>query len=219
MKKLLLFLLMISCNTSNVPAGFSKIESIKPPIFLEIRYSGKDNFLGRTVKGYENPRNVLTNETIKALSIIQKTLLKKGFGLKLYDGYRPQKSVNDFIEWSKKISDTLTKQKYYPNEKKDSLLFKGYIAQKSGHSRGSTVDVTLIYIDSLNYGKELDMGSGWDFFGKESWTNYDSITELQKNNRNYLQTIMNQNGFRSYSKEWWHFTLSNEPYPNTYFDF
>ena len=161
----------------------------------------------------------MTNETIEALSIIQKTLLKKGFGLKLYDGYRPQKSVNDFIEWSKKISDTLTKQKYYPNEKKDSLLFKGYIAQKSGHSRGSTVDVTLIYIDSLNYGKELDMGSGWDFFGDESWINYDSITELQKNNRNYLQTIMNQNGFRSYSKEWWHFTLSNEPFPNTYFDF
>lgn len=219
MKKLLLFLLMISCNKSNVPAGFSKIESIKPPIFLEIRYSGKDNFLGRTVKGYENPRNVLTNETIEALSIIQKSLLKKGFGLKLYDGYRPQKSVNDFIEWSKKINDTLTKQKYYPNEKKDSLFFKGYIAQKSGHSRGSTVDVTLIYIDSLNYGKELDMGSGWDFFGKESWINYDSITELQKNNRNYLQTIMNQNGFRSYSKEWWHFTLSNEPFPNTYFDF
>ena len=221
MKKLLflLFLFLNSCSTSNVPLGFSKIESVDPPILLDIRYSGSDNFLGRSVKGYENPKNILTNETIEALKIIQKALEKNGLGLKLYDGYRPQKSVNDFIEWSKIISDTLTKQKYYPDEKKDSLFFKGYVAEKSGHSRGSTVDVTLIYTDSINYGKELDMGSIWDFFGNKSWIDYDSITDLQKQNRNYLQTIMNENGFKSYSKEWWHFTLINEPYPNTYFDF
>ena len=114
MKKLLflLFLFLNSCSTSNVPLGFSKIESVDPPILLDIRYSGADNFLGRSVKGYENPKNILTNETIEALKIIQKALEKKGLGLKLYDGYRPQKSVNDFIEWSKIISDTLTKQKY-----------------------------------------------------------------------------------------------------------
>ena len=222
MKKFILFLFFLflnGCNSSNIPPGFSKIESIEPPILLEIRYSGSDNFLGRTVVGYENPKNILTNETIKALTKIQKILSKNGLGLKLFDGYRPQKSVNNFVEWSKEISDTLTKEKYYPDEKKDSLFFKGYVAEKSGHSRGSTVDVTLVYTDSINYGKELDMGSGWDFFGNKSWIDYDSITDLQKNNRNYLQAIMNQNGFKSYSKEWWHFTLINEPYPHTYFDF
>ena len=221
MKKLLflLFLFLNNCNTSDVPSNFSKIERIKPPILIDIRYSGSDNFLGRTVIGYESPKNVLTNEVIEALTRIQKILSKNGLGIKLYDGYRPQKSVNDFIEWSNKISDTLTKQKYYPDEKKDSLIIKGYIAKKSAHSRGSTIDVTLIYTDSINYGKELDMGSGWDFFGIKSWIDYDSISDLQKKNRNYLQNIMNQNGFRSYSKEWWHFTLIDEQYPNTYFDF
>ena len=221
MKKLLflLFLFLNNCNTSDVTSNFSKIEIIKPPILIDIRYSGSDNFLGRTVKGYESPKNVLTNEVIEALTRIQKILSKNGLGIKLYDGYRPQKSVNDFIEWSNKISDTLTKQKYYPDEKKDSLIMKGYIAKKSAHSRGSTIDVTLIYTDSINYGKELDMGSGWDFFGIKSWIDYDSITDIQKKNRNYLQNIMNQNGFRSYSKEWWHFTLIDEPYPNRYFDF
>ena len=218
-QQLFLLLFLNSCNTSNVRSDFSKIESIEPPILIDIRYSGSDNFLGRTVKGYESPKNILTNEAIDALTIIQKILSKNGLGLKLYDGYRPQKSVNDFIYWSKKTSDTLTKQKYYPDEIKDSLIVKGYIAEKSSHSRGSTVDVTIIYTDSVNYGKELDMGGGWDFFGIKSWIDNDSITDLQKKNRNYLQNIMNQNGFRSYSKEWWHFTLINEPYPNTYFDF
>ena len=224
MKKLIPLLIVIplffSCNTSNLPAGFSKIESIEPPILVDLRYSGSDNFLGRTVKGYENPKNILlTNETIDALTKVQKNLSKKNLGLKLFDGYRPQKSVNNFVEWAKDLNDTVTKSKYYPNEKKDSLFFKGYISEKSGHSRGSTVDITLIFTDSINYGKELDMGSGWDFFGNKSWIDYDSITDLQKNNRNYLQKIMNQNGFKSFSKEWWHFTLIDEPYPNTYFDF
>ena len=224
MKELVLLLLFIplvfSCNTSNVPGGFSKIESIEPPILIDLRYSGSDNFLGRTVKGYENPRNILlTNETIDALTKVQNTLSKTNLGLKLFDGYRPQKSVNNFVEWAKDLKDTVTKSKYYPKEKKDSLFFKGYISEKSGHSRGSTVDITLIFTDSINYGNELDMGSGWDFFGNKSWIDYDSITDSQKNNRNYLQNIMNQNGFKSFSKEWWHFTLIDEPYPNTYFDF
>ena len=114
MKKLILLLLFIpfvfSCNTSNVPVGFSKIESIEPPILIDLRYSGSDNFLGRTVKGYENPRNILlTNETIDALTKVQKTLSKTNLGLKLFDGYRPQKSVNNFVEWAKDLKDTVTK--------------------------------------------------------------------------------------------------------------
>ena len=221
MKKLILLLLcfILGCKKHDHPAGFSKVEDVKPPILIDIRYSGTDNFLGRPVIGYENPKNVLTNETINALVKIQKALLKDGLSLKLFDGYRPQKSVNDFVEWSKNLTDTMTKNKYYPNEKKENLFIKGYIAEKSSHSRGSTVDVTLVYTDSINYGKELDMGSCWDYFGNKSWYDYDSLSDIQKYNRNYLKITMVQNGFKPYSKEWWHFTLIDEPFDQTYFDF
>lgn len=221
MKKLMLILIFLiaSCKKNSIPTNFSKIENIEPKIYLDIRYSGSENFTGRTVVGYENPKKVLTNKTIDALTKIQKVLSKKSLGLKLFDGYRPQKSVNDFVEWSKDLSDTLAKSKYYPNEKKDSLFFKGYIAKKSSHSRGSTVDVTIIYTDSINFGKELDMGGFWDFFDNKSSFEYNNLTDIQKYNRKYLRMIMTKNGFKPYSKEWWHFTLIDEPYDQTYFDF
>ena len=146
-------------------------------------------------------------------------LNKQNLGLKIFDGYRPQKAVNHFIRWAKKLNDTVKKKKYYPMVRKDKLFEEGYIAERSGHSRGSTVDVTLIRIDSLNYGQELDMGSEWDYFGVKSWINYDSISYLQKENRRLLQNVMIKNGFKPYSKEWWHFTLDNEPFSEKYFDF
>jgi len=219
MKKLIPLLIVIplffSCNTSNLPAGFSKIESIEPPILVDLRYSGSDNFLGRTVKGYENPKNILlTNETIDALIKVQKILSKKNLGLKLFDGYRPQKSVNNFVEWAKDLNDTVTKSKYYPNEKKDSLFFKGYISEKSGHSRGSTVDLTIIDIKN---NKELDMGTTYDFFGEESWIDYSKLSSKQRANRLLLQSLMKKYGFRPLKEEWWHFTLHNEPFPEKYF--
>ena len=215
----LFFITFLACKNNPIPEGFVSLEDSVPSLLIELRYSTKDNFVGEIIDGYRDPKIVLTLETANALRKVQNELNKQNLGLKIFDGYRPQKAVNHFIRWAKKLNDTVKKKKYYPMVTKDKLFEEGYVAERSGHSRGSTVDVTLIYTDSINYGKELDMGSGWDFFGNKSWIDYDSITDIQKNNRNYLQAIMNQNGFKSYSKEWWHFTLINEPYPDTYFDF
>jgi D-alanyl-D-alanine dipeptidase len=142
-----------------------------------------------------------------------------GLGLKIYDAYRPQTAVNDFIHWSKIPSDTLTKHIYYPTLAKNRLFDLGFIASKSGHSRGSTVDLSLIYLKGKNKGKEVDMGGSWDFFGELSNFSYPAISEKQKANRNLLRELMLANGFKPYDKEWWHFTLNQEPFPQTYFNF
>ena len=139
-----------------------------------------------------------------------------GLGLKLFDGYRPQRAVDHFVRWAKIPGDTLMKAQFYPNIPKSELFKKHYISTHSGHSRGSSIDVTLI---DFNTCEELDMGSPYDFFGQESWVNYQDITEAQKNNRQLLQGIMLKHNFRNYPKEWWHFTLRWEPFPKTYFDF
>ena len=136
--------------------------------------------------------------------------------LKVYDGYRPQRSVNHFIRWAKDLNDTINKSEFYPDVAKRNLFKEEYIASRSGHSRGSTIDLTII---DGNTGKPLDMGSPYDFFGKQSWVDYDSITESQKKNRQLLQRVMLKYNFRNYPKEWWHFTLRWEPFPKTYFDF
>ena len=150
---------------------------------------------------------------------VQRELSQHGMGLKLFDGYRPQRAVNDFIAWSLDPADTLTKAQYYPSLPKDELFDRGYIAKRSGHSRGSTVDLTIVYTAGVNQGKELDMGSPWDFFGSISWFETAQISSEQMAQRRFLQEIMVSNGFRPYAKEWWHFTLEEEPFPNTYFDF
>tara|TARA_B100001989_G_scaffold127840_1_gene90319 strand:+ start:1341 stop:2006 length:666 start_codon:yes stop_codon:yes gene_type:complete len=214
-----LFFAFISCNNKSIPKGFVSLEESIPSLLIELRYSTTENFVGEIIDGYSDPKIVLTLETVNALKKVQSELNKQNLGLKIYDGYRPQKAVNHFIRWAKILSDTINKEKYYPMVRKDKLIEEGYIAKRSGHSRGSTVDVTLIRIDSLNYGQELDMGSEWDYFGVNSWINYDSISYLQRENRRLLQNIMVKNGFKPYSKEWWHFTLDNEPFTEIYFDF
>jgi D-alanyl-D-alanine dipeptidase len=221
MKKLfyLFFIAFLACKNNPIPDGFVSLEESVPSLLIELRYSTTDNFVGEIIDGYRNPKIVLTLETVNALNKVQNELNKQGLGLKIFDGYRPQKAVNHFIRWAKKLNDTLKKEKYYPMVRKDKLFEEGYVAERSGHSRGSTVDVTLIRIDTLNYGQELDMGSEWDYFGVKSWTNYDSISSLQKENRRLLQDVMIKFGFKPYSKEWWHFTLENEPFSKTYFDF
>jgi D-alanyl-D-alanine dipeptidase len=221
MKKLfyLFFIAFLACKNNPTPDGFVSLEESVPSLLIELRYSTTDNFVGEIIDGYRNPKIVLTLETVNALNKVQNELNKQGLGLKIFDGYRPQKAVNHFIRWAKKLNDTLKKEKYYPMVRKDKLFEEGYVAERSGHSRGSTVDVTLIRIDTLNYGQELDMGSEWDYFGVKSWTNYDSISSLQKENRRLLQDVMIKFGFKPYSKEWWHFTLENEPFSKTYFDF
>ena len=149
---------------------------------------------------------------------MQHELNKQHLGLKIYDAYRPQKAVNHFARWAKKLNDTLKKNEYYPNVKKKNLFKEEYIAYRSGHSRGSTVDLTIIDLSTPEK-KELDMGSSYDFFGHESWVSYTNLSKEQLGNRLFIQKIMKKYNFKNYIQEWWHFTLQNEPYPNTYFDF
>jgi len=168
------------------------------------------------VDGYESGKCIISLEAAKALKKAQEELYNYNMCLKVYDAYRPQRAVNHFVRWAKQINDTLTKQQFYPEVDKRNLFKAGYIASQSRHSSGSTVDISIV--DAAT-GKELDMGSPWDFFGERSWVAHDKLTDKQKANRSLLQRIMLKNGFRNYPKEWWHFTLRGEPYRNQYFDF
>ncbi len=211
-----LILSSLTGQSETLPKGFVHIKDVVLEVKYEIRYSGKNNFLGRPVKGYEAPEALMTKEAAYALKAVQTELNAKGLGLKIFDAYRPQRAVNDFIAWAKILSDTLQKRAYYPDVPKSELFKRGFIATKSGHTRGSTVDLTIV---DMKTGKELDMGSPYDFFGDISRHDAQRITSAQKQNRSQLKTVMEKHGFKSYSVEWWHYTLKNEPYPDTYFDF
>ena len=208
-----LFFLISFSQSSN---DFIDIKEYIPNIIIDLKYASNDNFTGRIVNGYESPICLLTAEAASSLRNIQTILNKSGYSLKIYDAYRPQRSVNHFINWSKNPSDTINKSYYYPNLLKSNLFKLGYIASKSSHSRGSTVDITLV---DINSGKEVDMGSVWDLFGVRSGYGYESISIIQKANRKLLRELMVAHEFLPYDKEWWHFSLNNEPYPDTYFDF
>ena len=212
----LVFILGYSLCFGQVPEGFVDASKYIPNLEIELRYFGYNNFVGRPIHGYDAHILYLTKPTAQALRKVQKELERDGLCLKIYDGYRPQRAVNMFMTWAQELNDTLKKNTFYPQVKKKNLFKEGYIASKSGHSRGSTVDVTVV---DLKTGEPLDMGSPYDFFGLSSWVDYDQLTEEQKSNRRLLQMVMQRNGFKNYSKEWWHFTLKNEPFPNTYFDF
>jgi len=217
MKKYILFILMFSTLVSaDLPKGFMYVQEKIPSIDLDMRYYSENNFVGRTIDGYLAPKAILTTEATLALLVVQNELKKFGIGLKVYDAYRPQKAVNHFVRWSKDLKDMKRKELYYPTVEKKNLFDEGYIAKKSGHSRGSTVDLTLIDLESK---KVLDMGSTFDFFGKPSWLNYHNITIEQKTNRMLLNFVMLKYGFKSYAQEWWHFTLKNEPFKKSYFNF
>src|SRR5690606_6683037 len=172
--------------------------------------------VGVPIDGYNANKLILTEKAAHALKLVQKELLQQNLCLRVYDGYRPQQAVNHFMRWAKDLNDTLTKQQFYPEIQKNLLFKEGYIASKSGHSRGSTVDLTIV---NANTNEPLDMGGPYDFFGKESWTNYDGITEQQKANRQLLKSIMQKHGFVNFHKEWWHYSLYEEPFPDIYFDF
>jgi D-alanyl-D-alanine dipeptidase len=190
-------------------------ESI-PGIKLDVRYFSADNFMGTRVDGYHKAVILVSKSAAHALTTVQKSLGEQGFGLKIFDAYRPQKAVDHFVRWAADPADTLTKQKYYPNLPKDRLFELGYIARKSGHTRGSTLDLTIVRLSS---GEELDMGSPWDFFGEISHHDSPLVGEQATSNRNLLRQVMVENGFSPYANEWWHYTLEDEPFPDTYFDF
>lgn len=203
-------------QAAELPAGFTYVTTVIPDIVIDLRYHGNNNFMGRRVNGYNSPEAILTEAAAAALDNVQQELKKNEMGLKLFDAYRPQQAVNHFKEWAQDHADTLMKQQLYPGIDKKDLFKLGYIAERSGHSRGSTVDVTIIH---LTTGEEWDMGTEFDFFGPESGYATDAITPGQTANRSFLRTLMVKNGFKPYEAEWWHFTLDLEPFPDTYYDF
>ncbi len=216
-KRLTVFLLFTFVLASaQLPKGFVYVKAIIPTLNVDLRYASKNNFIGKKISGYQDNQLILTKPAALALKRIEEELEDKNLCLKVYDGYRPQQAVNHFISWVHKPNDTINKQEYYPYIKKKNLFKKQYIATRSGHSRGSTVDLTII---DGRTGLVLDMGSPYDFFGDESGVYYKNISKHQKENRAILQTVMKKHGFRGYSKEWWHFTLNGEPFKNTYFNF
>ncbi len=212
----LLTLALTSKKQSVLPEGFVYVSTVIPDLDVELRYYANNNFVGDTIQGYKSDRLILTNDAAKALKLVQDELRMQNICLKVYDGYRPQRAVDHFMVWARDLGDTINKQQYYPRVEKRNLFNEGYIASKSGHSRGSTVDLTLT---DGNTGEPLDMGSPYDFFGEESWVEYEDISVEQKSNRVLLQKVMQKHNFRNYANEWWHFTLRWEPFPETYFDF
>jgi len=202
---------------ANLPEGFVYLDKIIPNMTLELRYYTNHNFLGVRVDGYEENRSIISKKAAEALKNLQEELNSYGLGIKVFDSYRPQKAVDHFVRWARVLDDTLTKSEFYPKVDKKNLFKKGYIAPKSSHTRGSTVDLTII---NLKDGKELDMGSNFDYFGKLSWVHTpENISMEQQSHRMLLQTLMNKYGFNNYNEEWWHFTLRDEPFPETYFNF
>ncbi|TMP86862.1 peptidase M15 [Pseudoalteromonas ruthenica] len=197
------------------PSEFVAIADIAPSIQKDIRYFGRDNFVGTTIDGYLAPKCLLHQDAAKALAKVQKKALQQGMTLKVFDCYRPQRAVDHFVRWVNDTSAQDTKAHYYPNLDKGVLL-GDYIAAKSGHSRGATVDLTLVDMAS---GEELDMGSAFDMFDPISNTDDPRINAQQRKNRYLLRDLMTAQGFAPYAMEWWHFSLKPQPYPDTYFDF
>lgn len=201
---------------SDDASDFVLLSEAVPDAILEIRYYSTYNFVGDRIDGYEEPVALLTKEAADALRAVSDELVEKGYRLKIYDAYRPQMAVTNFVEWAKDADDTRMKEYFYPELDKDVLFPQGYIAEHSGHSRGSTVDLTLFDMETE---KEVDMGGTFDYFGELSHPDYTGITDEQYANRMILRDAMVNHGFRPLEEEWWHFTLDDEPYPETYFTF
>lgn len=242
MKKLV-FLFLITLPpylfSQEIPEGFVEIREVIPDVILDLRYITNHNFLGVPVEGYSAEKCYITKAAADSLAKVQDELKKFNLALKIYDAYRPQRAVDHFVRWAKDLSDTLTKKEFYPTVDKSRLFVDGYIAEKSGHSRGSTVDLTIVPIplpfqpefdiddqcacyesvDKRFEDNSIDMGTGFDCFHNLSHTENPKLTPQQRANRLLLKSLMDKYGFKNLAEEWWHFTLRNEPYPNTYFDF
>ncbi|WP_204723375.1 M15 family metallopeptidase [Fastidiosibacter lacustris] len=221
------------------PSDFINIKSVIPTIQVSVRYYTDNNFVGRRIKGYETPVCLLTKKATLALKKVQDQLLPMGLSLKVYDCYRPQTAVNDFADWAENLNETQMRTEYYPTVDKSNLFKEGYIDYHSGHSRGSTVDLTIIPLDSKipiydpkkkqapctsaqhlrSPDNSLDFGTGFDCFSPMSHPSYQNLSPQIKANRLLLRTLMIEAGFKPLETEWWHFTLKEEPYPKIYFDF
>jgi len=223
-----------------IPPDFADAERVIPSACFDIRYYGNYNFVGERIDGYEAPKCYLTKEAATALAKVQEELKPFGLSLKIFDCYRPQRAVDHFIRWARDVKDVRMRTEFYPVVDKRNLFRDGYIAARSGHSRGSTVDLTIVPLtcprqaaDASAIRREecsphqpgrmpdggLDMGTGFDCFGPPSHTLNPGITDQQRANRALLRRLMEKHGFRNLEEEWWHYTLVKEPYPDTYFDF
>lgn len=197
-------------------SGFVLLSEVVPDVILEMRYYSTYNFVGERIDGYEQPVALLTAQAAKALKAVSDEVVAMGYRLKVFDAYRPQTAVTQFVRWAQDADDTRMQAYFYPETEKRALFSQGYIAERSGHSRGSTVDLTLL---ELRTGREVDMGGTFDYFGARSHTDFSGISAEQSAMRALLRDVMVRHGFRPYAGEWWHFTLENEPYPDTYFTF
>lgn len=245
---LVLLLCSLSCFSippagscaDRLPDGFVDVTAVAPSVLLDIRYYGRDNFLGERVDGYGAPKCLLTKEAAHALAKVQEELSRFSLSLKVYDCYRPQRAVDHFVRWAKAVDDTTTKGDYYPTIDKKNLLRDKYIDDRSGHSRGSAVDLTIVPASVPGQGRHaagqdrygcsppagvrmhgdgIDMGTGFDCFHALSHTANPALGIAHKKNRLLLKALMEKHGFVNFEKEWWHYTLRNEPFPDTYFDF
>ena len=195
---------------------FVLLKDVIPNIREFIKYSGYENFIGKPVMGYESNVAILTKEAANALKNANYEFNKLGFGIIVYDAYRPIRAVKEFVDWTKNLDDIKNKNKFYPNVNKSDMIKNGYISEKSSHSRGSTIDLSLYYLTNYNI---LDMGGEFDYFGEKSHYDYNGLNSVQRENRRILRDIMVKNGFKPIQSEWWHFTLIDEPYKDEYFDF
>lgn len=220
---------------SDVPDDFVRLHEVVPTIRHDMRYATDQNFVGRPIHGYEAGVCYLTRPAADALAQVQADLEPMGLSLLVFDCYRPQRAVNHFVRWAQDLRDTTRKAVQYPDVPKNRLFAEGFIASRSGHSRGSTVDLTIVPTDeslaeephavscddpaSPQRRQPLDMGTGYDCFSTRSYTASEAVGPAARAHRLLLKTLMEQHGFRNYWKEWWHYTLRGEPYPETYFDF
>lgn len=201
----------------NAFAGdFVSVSAAIPDVLLDIRYYSTYNFVGDRIDGYRQPIAILTRQAAQALTRVNEDVMKKGYRLKIYDAYRPQAAVKHFMRWARDLNDTRMKAYFYPEINKEQIIPQGYVAERSGHSRGSTVDLTLV---EMLGGRDADMGGPFDYFGALSHGDFGGVTAAQRENRALLRDVMLSHGFRALQTEWWHFTLQNEPFPDTYFDF
>jgi len=207
---------MVAAMSATDSSGFVVLTDVVPDAIMEARYYSLYNFIGDRVRGYEEPVALVTREAAMALFEVNQELLPLGYTLKVFDAYRPQMAVDHFVEWAKDLDDTRMQSYFYPEERKANLFAHGYIASRSGHSRGSTIDLTLY---DLRNQCDVDMGGTFDYFGFRSHPDFPNLTEEHKRNRQLLRSVMYKHGFHGIDTEWWHFTLNNEPYPHQYFNF
>ncbi len=231
---------VVSAPQEKIPPGFVDVGQFIPSACLDIRYYGNYNFVGERIDGYEAPKCYLTKEAAVALLMVQEELKSFSLSLKIFDCFRPQRAVDHFVRWGRDLNDVRMRTEFYPAVDKKNLFKEGYIAERSGHSRGSTLDLTIVSLPCPRQSKDasgvryeecsvsrerrmsdggLDMGTGFDCFGGPSHTLNPGMTAQQRANRALLRRLMEKHGFRNLEEEWWHYTLQNEPYPDTYFNF